>query len=119
MNPKEIFIQYNTIDVDTTDKEFIFSVLSKIIRMNNRFLCLAKIEVAPSSLKGYHVKLYCKKQCDLCRLVFDDDIRYFYDQFREIESRNVLTQTTESFELLRRLPREVKIGKWRCRKNER
>lgn len=88
---------YNTIDIDTTDKEFLFIVLSKIIRRNNRFSCLAKIEVTPSSLKGYHIKLYCKKKCDLCRLVFDDDIRYFYDQYREPESQNVLTQETEPF----------------------
>jgi len=39
----------------------------------------------------------CKKKCDLCRMVFDDDIRYFYDQYRESESQNVLCQITESF----------------------
>jgi hypothetical protein len=97
MMQKVIWNSYNTIDIDTTDKETIFYTVSNILNMNRRFHCLAKIYINPSSLKGYHIKLYCKKKCDICRMVFDDDIRYFYDQFREIESQNVLCQTTESF----------------------
>ena len=93
----EILRIYNTIDVDTTNKEFVRNIVSKILLRNNRFHCLSEIKITPSSLKGYHIQLYCKKKCDLCRMVFDDDIRYFYDQYRESESQNVLCQITESF----------------------
>lgn len=97
MMQKEILNSYNTIDIDTTDKLFINMVVSKIIMRDRRFHCLSRIELTPSSLKGYHIRFYCKKKCDLCRIVFDDDMRYFYDQYREPESQNVLCQITESF----------------------
>jgi hypothetical protein len=31
------------------------------------------------SLNGYHIELWCQQNCDLCRLVFDDQTRYSAD----------------------------------------
>lgn len=88
---------YNTIDLDTTDKEYVLRIRNKILNKGLKDDCLYDFQITPSERKGYHIQLWCRKKCDLCRLVFDDDIRYFYDQYREEESKNVLTQTTESF----------------------
>ena len=100
MNQKIAFAQYNTIDLDTTDKEFVLRLRDKILNKAIKDDCLYDFNIYPSERKGYHIQLYCKKKCDLCRLVFDDDTRYFYDQYREEESRNVLTQKTERFKLM-------------------
>lgn len=84
---------YNTIDIDTNNKEFITTLKLKIYRCSN----LEELVVRDSSQKGVHFILHCKKNCDLCRLVFDDAIRYAYDQFRESFSRNVLFSEKEFF----------------------
>jgi len=70
-----MFIKYNTIDLDYCDKETLKRIVYKIKKCKY----LLYIEVKDSNYKGYHIKLFCSKDCDLCRLVFDDDKRYFAD----------------------------------------
>lgn len=95
MKGLETYIQYNTLDVDSNDKELINRIFNKVITC----LRLVDIELYPSERKGFHFKLYCKVRCDNCRLVFDDDVRFSYDQYREQKSRDVLTTTTEQITL--------------------
>jgi len=85
----------NTLDIDkdptfparpSADREFVDYITKRIKRCKN----LLRIEVKPSLRKGYHVTLYCKVQCDLCRLVFDDFERYRRDINRKYIHQNVL-----------------------------
>ena len=84
---------HNTIDIDTNDKEKVFEILQKILKCKNIILFRVKLSLQ----KGVHVKMFCCNDCEICRLVFDDKIRYAYDQFRHIESQNVLFDEKEFF----------------------
>lgn len=84
---------YNTIDIDTNNKDFITTLKLKIYRCS----FLDGLTVQDSILKGVHFILHCNINCDLCRFVFDDQIRYAYDQFRKEYSRNVLFDKKEFF----------------------
>lgn len=84
-------LTYNTLDIDTTEKEFINRLIYKISSCQ----FLYKLTFESSKRKGFHFRLWCAKKCDLCRLVFDDQIRYQYDLMRNFESRNVLAQESE------------------------
>lgn len=84
---------YNTIDLDTNNKQIVMKVFLKIVCCPYLF----NIEQKSSLQKGWHFKLKCLINCDICRLVFDDPIRYAYDQFRKPYSRNVLFQEKEFF----------------------
>lgn len=84
---------YNTLDIDTDNKEFLEHVTLKVSQCKN----IQKMNVELSETKGFHIRLWCNMDCDLCRFVFDDVIRYAYDQFREPFSRNVLFNKKEFF----------------------
>lgn len=84
---------YNTLDIDTNDKDFITTLKLKIYKCH----FLEELIVKDSPQKGAHFILKCLKECDLCRLVFDDQTRYAYDQFRKEHSRNVLFDKKEYF----------------------
>lgn len=84
-------LTYNTLDLDTTDKEIINRILHKILTCDS----LIKLNYEPSKRKGYHFRLWCVKKCDRCRLVFDDAVRFQYDLMRNFESRDVLAQESE------------------------
>lgn len=86
---------YNTIDLDSNDKEYVDRVIKKIESQH----CCLKMTARPSSKKGYHVMMVCKYPCQVCRVVFDDQTRFFYDQFRPPCSRNVLFDSYERVEL--------------------
>ncbi len=77
---------YNTLDIDTTERERVNQIIGKIMQCPY----LDDLEVEPSFQKGVHVKMWCMKECEMCRLVFDDEIRYAYDQYRPKYSQNVL-----------------------------
>jgi len=68
-------VYYSTIDLDYCDKETLERIIYKIKRCKY----LLYMEVKDSSYKGYHIKLYCSKDCFLCRLVFDDQRRFIAD----------------------------------------
>lgn len=60
----------------------------KILRFCRRCLGL-EMEIS-TCLNGFHIKLYGCGECDLCRLVFDDQSRYTWDLNTRPESeRNV------------------------------
>lgn len=86
-------IKYNTIDLDihpnyiTEGKE----ILSRVIRfISNCESSLIIKNPKDSDSKGYHIEFYCKKDCDICRLLFDDSKRYMEDFNRLEERKNVL-----------------------------
>lgn len=78
-------MKLNTIDIDNTSTKNLLRVLAKIKRC--KFLDSVSVE---PSLNGFHVTLWCLKDCDLCRFVFDDQFRYMWDFERPEFSRNVL-----------------------------
>src|SRR3990170_5092829 len=92
------YINYCTLDVDSTDKELINRIIAKIMKCE----FIVDFNFEPSKQKGYHFRLYCSRKCDMCRLVFDDEIRFAFDQYRQQYSRDVLTQETYPFKITKR-----------------
>lgn len=86
-------LMYNTIDLDTNDKETVERILGKISKKS----CLVSLIVEPSLQKGFHLKMMCSKHCEMCRIVFDDAVRFAYDDERPTFSRNVMFDTKEFF----------------------
>jgi hypothetical protein len=86
-------IYFNTLDIDTNDKEKIDRIMEKI-KSNP---CCYSIHSKPSSTKGVHIIFRCVKKCDVCRLVFDDMKRYEIDFNREEKFKNVVFTDKEFF----------------------
>lgn len=42
-----------------------------------------------SSFKGCHIILFCQKDCDICRMCYDDDKHFAYDEARPEYARNI------------------------------
>ncbi len=76
---------YQTIDLDLIDKNTLKHIIEKIKKRK----CCKQIQVR-DTFKGYHIIISCKKDCDECRMVFDDQKRYYYDQYRPKHLRNIL-----------------------------
>ena len=88
-----VLIKYNTIDLDiypnyiTNGKELLNKVFNFIINCNG----CEKIEpVKDSDSKGYHLIFYCNRDCELCRLLFDDSKRFMMDYDRFEQRKNVM-----------------------------
>lgn len=85
------YVKYNTIDVDSTDKKNLENIICKILKCEY----LLKMLYEPSKRKGFHIRMFCNKNCDMCRLLFDDSTRFYFDQFRPESLQNILHQETE------------------------
>jgi len=85
--------KYNTIDLDihpnfiTDGKILLNKVVNFIINCES---CLLMKPPKDSSSKGYHLFFICKKDCDICRLLFDDSKRFMMDYDRIEERKNVM-----------------------------
>lgn len=93
---------FNTVDLDTNDKETVAMVTEKI----RRKFCCEKLESRPSARKGWHFFITCntEKYCDSCRLVFDDARRFAMDSMRPIRLRNVLFEGVGDFHPASEMP---------------
>ena len=76
----------NTLDLDQISKEELELIINKI----KKNTCCIDVGWRCSDSKGYHVKISCIKECDLCRLVFDDDKRFAIDSVMPIQFRDFL-----------------------------
>jgi len=81
-----MLVELNTLDLDALSKEEVYRIVCKIAKCPNSSL----IQIRPSCLKGVHIKIYCKVNCDVCRLVFDSPKRFAEDLKRPKKCRNVL-----------------------------
>lgn len=85
-------IKYNTIDIDLDmknpyhGKEYV----NRIIRLITNCQSCIGVQIKDSCSKGYHLFVYCKENCELCRLVFDDSKRYMLDYKRPKWRKNVM-----------------------------
>lgn len=84
---------YQSIDLDNATKEQLNTILDKI-RKNP---CCLKADYKDSSTKGYHIFLICSKDCDVCRMVFDDQRRLEKDMARPPQFRNITFTEKEYF----------------------
>lgn len=75
----------NTLDLDFCGREQMVTTIVKVAMCKDHGSIIVS-----DSLKGYHLLFYCSKDCDDCRLVFDDQERYARDRKRPWWSRNVL-----------------------------
>lgn len=82
-------MSFVTLDLDNCSYQKLNRILQKIKQKCSK---LKGFEVAlSSSLNGYHVLLYCDTKCNICRLVYDDDLRFMRDIInRTREEQNVL-----------------------------
>lgn len=91
-------VKYNTIDLDifpnhiNNGKE----LLDRIIRLITHCESCLGVQIKDSDSKGYHIFIWCKVNCELCRLVFDDSRRYMMDCDRPEGRRNVMFDTKHS-----------------------
>lgn len=76
----------NTLDLDRISLEDMYYTIEKIMRCKD----LRLLETINDTHKGYHLTLWCKENCDLCRFVFDDPERFSRDLKREVHTRDVL-----------------------------
>jgi hypothetical protein len=76
---------YSTVDLDYCDKNKLARIIAKIRRCSK----LIKVKVRETN-KGYHLIIFCKHRCEVCRMVFDDQTRYCADMNRLIYLRNIL-----------------------------
>lgn len=97
-------IYYNTLDLDFKTKEELALIISKISKCNH----FIKFKEISDSYKGFHLAFICSSECDLCRLVFDDQLRYYYDLFRPVYSRNVLFDTKHLYRYVSNTNRVIK-----------
>ena len=88
------------LDVDLTskysrlkpkDEEYLEHMINKISKCH--FLIDLTIKI--SSFKGFHVELFCSKDCDICRMCYDDDKHFAYDMNRPEYARNILFDKKE------------------------
>lgn len=57
------------------------------------------LEIKLSSYKGFHIILFCKKDCDICRMCYDDDKHFAYDMNRPEYARNILFDKKEKIKI--------------------
>jgi len=82
------YIRYNTLDIDADPEG---KKLKKALIRIRRCRHAVKHEFTRStSGVGWHVKIYCNTDCDMCRKLFDDPVRYERDKRRPISAQNVL-----------------------------
>jgi len=84
-------VRRNTLDLDFVDKETFVRIYAKILDYPNRIYGLRRRD----TWKGIHLEFFCENNCDLCRLVFDDPVRYARDLRRPVFSRDVLFDCKE------------------------
>lgn len=107
--------RHNTIYLETYDKNKIFrkvldiDLTSKYSRLPPKSedeidFMIQKIVKCPffddlkiklSSHKGFHVILFCRVDCDICRICYDDEKHYAYDMNRPEYARNILFSKKE------------------------
>lgn len=87
-----MFKSLKTVDYDYDPKHFrdktsFEHVLAKIRAMP----CCEGITVKDSNTKGKHIIIECSIiNCDICRMVYDDPVRYSKDVNRPTYAQNVL-----------------------------
>jgi hypothetical protein len=94
---------YNSIDLDydvpnfelglTCSKELADKILNKIVKCN--FCVVASKSL--SNLKGFHIEFYCTKKCDRCRLQFDDFRRFYMDEDRPKDCKNLIWNSKKGY----------------------
>jgi hypothetical protein len=81
----------STLDIDTTDKEFLKRTIGKIVLCNY----LIDLQIKSSDSKGYHVTLLCFMDCPICRLCYDDTKRFAFDCKRPSWAKNIFFDKKE------------------------
>jgi len=96
-------MKLNTIDFDNNDKELISRIIHKIVTYGSKNHCLFSFETKISQHKGVTIILKCSKECDLCRFIFDDVLRYEMDSKRPQYKQNVVWERKELLTLTERI----------------
>lgn len=78
-------IYFSTLDLDKLTEEQFLNIRRKICSCPG-YRCLTHYVTQ----KGYHVRLQCVAECDICRMVFDDQKRFAADLGRPKCKQNVL-----------------------------
>jgi wyosine [tRNA(Phe)-imidazoG37] synthetase (radical SAM superfamily) len=87
--------------------------MKKLNTIDIDFKCryLKKIQTKlSSSKKGVHITLWCSRNCEFCRLIYDDLNRYAKDKNRPEYGKNVLF-TKKMFLSIQELLKPEKVRK--------
>ena len=82
-----------TFDVDNKGEKDVIEIMQRLTRCKNIAQVLYRIS---SGGNGYHIRIVCGNKdyagdCDVCRLCFDSDVRFYLDQtIRKPHQRNIL-----------------------------
>ena len=87
----------NTLDLDFNNTERISRIVCKVLNCSVGGN-LSKFEFSPS-MNGIHLEFWCRRNCDLCRFVFDDPFRYAADLTRPVYTRDVLWERKSFFKM--------------------
>jgi hypothetical protein len=86
-------MKLNTIDWDFDSATII--VLRKILKCKYLF----ELTLQRSSNKNFHFILLCNKNCEKCRKLYDDLVRYEKDKNRPDYAENVLFEKKRLFSI--------------------
>ncbi len=94
---------YSSLDLDwqipqqdislSCSGELADKILNKIVKCKYCVVASKKL----SNYKGWHIEMYCTRDCDLCRLQFDDIRRYEEDMNRLEVFRNLIFDVKHGF----------------------
>lgn len=76
-------------------KKDIERILDKIGICEYNLRCV----IVASNFKGFHVEVFCSKDCDICRMCYDDDKHFAYDMNRPEYARNILFDKKEKIKI--------------------
>jgi len=76
-------------------KKDIQNILNKICNCKNNL----RYNIVSSSFKGFHIEVFCKKKCDICRMCYDDDKHFAFDMNRPEYARNILFDKKEKIKI--------------------
>lgn len=92
------------LDIDFTSKYSNKPILGKdhIIKIFSKLLLCKNFDHLKffwSSFKGCHIILFCKKNCDICRMCYDDDKHFNFDEKRPEYARNIVFDKKEKVKI--------------------
>ena len=87
-----IAVTMQTIDLDCHELRSLHKTIDEILQRILKCHHIGEVWVRESASKnGYHIKILCDVDCELCRLAFDDQVRFTADYINKKQhNRNVL-----------------------------
>ena len=85
-------MQRITLDIDNKKPKPYYNTIEQILLKIAKCKNLTSMTCHESpSTNGYHITIWCNKKCPVCRMSYDDQVRYMNDtNLREEHQQNIL-----------------------------